>query len=188
MTEAEAFIRERYVGTLVDGHIKYVFKPHPKYSRWFGTHDDSEPEFGSDEWGLNDNARVYETVIATAKRAFGPVQTIRCGCAPEFDERTAAHAEVGTTYTMHFCDKFFKLPLFDASGSQVGAMAHEYTHYNAFYPGTADYLYGYQAVQTLAKEHRDEAVRNADNFEYFYTDTTPYETRRDSGGHAPVTR
>lgn len=185
-TNAESFLRARYVPTIENGHLKYVFEPHPRYTRWFGVHDDSEPEIYSEGWGLNNNARVFETAIATSKRAFGSEQTIRCGCPDVTDERVSAHVDTESTYTMYFCDRFFKIPEFDVTDSQVGTMAHEYTHYNAYYQGTADYLYGYQAVQNLAKEHRDQAVRNADNFEYFYTDTTPYETRLDAGTYAPL--
>lgn len=171
---AEQFMRDRYVPYIEAGHLRYRFNPHPRYVRWFGVHDDAEPEFGSSEWGVNDNARVYETVIATGKRVGAGAPTIHCGC-PGFEPNVAAHAEAESTYTMYFCKKFFELPLFDAYASQTGAIAHEYTHYNAFYPGTGDYLYGHPAVEKLARERRSVAVRNADNFEFFITDTTPYQ-------------
>jgi hypothetical protein len=171
---AEQFMRDRYVPYIEANRLRYRFKSHPRYVRWFGVHDDGEPEFGSDGWGLNDNARVYETVIATGKRVGSGAPNVYCGC-PGFEPNVAAHVESESTYNMYFCSKFFELPLFDAYASQAGAVAHEYTHYNAFYPGTADRLYGYPAVEKLAKEKRSEAVRNADNFEFFFTDTTPYQ-------------
>lgn len=188
LAAAESFIRARYVPIIENGHLKYVFEPHPRYARWFDVHDDSEPEIYSEGWGLNNNARVFETVMATSKRAFGMEQTIRCGCPDISDERVTAHVDTESTYTMYFCDRFFRIPQFDVTDSQVGTMAHEYTHYNAFYQGTADYRYGYQAVQTLARENREQAVRNADNFEYFYTDTAPYMMRLDEEAFAPMAR
>lgn len=80
LTAAESFIRARYVGIFEDGEVHYVFKPHPRYARWFGTHDDSEPEIYSDGWGLNNNARVFETMVATVKRALAAEQNFKCGC------------------------------------------------------------------------------------------------------------
>jgi hypothetical protein len=176
LNAAESFMRERYVPSFESRKIKYVFKPHPRYTRWFGTHDDSEPEIYSEGWGLNNNARVFETVLATAKRAMGSAQTVHCGC-PGFKPNVAAHVETDTTFTMHFCDKFFTLPHFDAFSSQVGTMAHEYSHYDAFYPGTGDHGYGWQLAEKWAREDREKAVRNADNFEFFFTDTAPYEEK-----------
>jgi hypothetical protein len=97
ITAGEAFLRERYVATLENGHIRYVFKPHPRYTRWFGVHDDSEPEIYSDGWGLNNNARVFETALATTKRILAPEQSIRCGCPDVTDERVSAHADTEST-------------------------------------------------------------------------------------------
>lgn len=174
VTAAESFMRASYVGSWEGGDLHYIFKPHPRYTRWFGSHDNSEPEIYSDGWGLNNNARVFETMVATVKRALGAEQEFRCGC-PGFGPETPAHVEVDSTFTMYLCEKFFTLPQFDAYGSQVGTMAHEYTHFNAFYPGTSDYGYGWKLAEKFAKEDREKAVRNADNFEFFITDTTPYE-------------
>ncbi|WP_213948555.1 M35 family metallo-endopeptidase [Luteibacter sp. dw_328] len=174
LTAAESFMRARYVGTLEDGEVHYIFKPHQRYARWFGTHDDSEPEIYSDGWGLNNNARVFETIAATVKRALSAEQNFKCGC-PGFGPDTPAHVETESKYTTYFCEKFFKLPQFDAFGSQIGTLAHEYTHFDALYPGTADYGYGRQLAEKFAREDRAKAVRNADNFEFFITDTTPYE-------------
>lgn len=169
----ESFMMDRYDSYLANGQMKYRFIPHPRYTRWFGAHDDSEPEFNSDDWGSNDNARAYETVMATARRVSEDGFTPRCGC-PGFQPDTAAHAETDNPYVMHFCDRFFKLPEFDTYASRSGAILHEYTHFNTYYQGTSDYGYGHSFAQKIAKEDRPKAVRNADNFEFFFTDTTPY--------------
>lgn len=170
----EKFMRERYVLYFDNGVERYRFSPHPRYTRWFGTHDASEPPLFEPGWGENNNARAYETVMATAMRSRDGKLTPRCGC-PGWGPDTPAHAEVGTRYTMYFCDLFFKLPRFDAFASQAGAVMHEYTHYDAFYPGTADYGYGQLYAERAAAEDRTTAVKNADNFEFFFTDTTPYQ-------------
>jgi hypothetical protein len=121
LTTGESFLCERYVPTIENGHMRYVFKSHPRYTRSFGTHDDSEPDIYSEGWGLNNNARVFETAVSTAKRAFGSDQNVRCGRPDVTDERVAAHVDTESTYTMVFCDRFFNIPEFDVIDSQVGA-------------------------------------------------------------------
>jgi len=93
---AEQFIRDRYVGYLENGKQHYRFKTHPRYARWFGTHDDSEPEIWSPGWGLNNNARVYETVMATSRRFSAGNANAFCGC-PGFKPNVAAHVEKDST-------------------------------------------------------------------------------------------
>jgi hypothetical protein len=97
-----------------------------------------------------------------------------CGCAG-YPPQTAAWSEDKTTFVVHFCEKFFSLPQFDTSASRVGTIVHEFSHFHAYYPGRSDYAYGRDIVEDLAKSDRWKAVRNAENFEYFVTDTTPYE-------------
>ena len=170
----ESVMAKRYVPEFVDGEIEYRFEPHPRYARWFGVHDDAEPAFHSEGWGLNNNARVYETVFATKVRATVSPFTPKCGC-PGYPPETAAHVVQDDAHTMYFCDTFFTLPQFDTHDSQIGTVIHEYTHYNLLYPGTNDYVYGHNAAEKLARENRGLAVLNADNFEFFFTDTTPYD-------------
>ncbi|SEP10024.1 Lysine-specific metallo-endopeptidase, partial [Luteibacter sp. UNC138MFCol5.1] len=124
-------------------------------------------------WGLDDNARVYETLVASRKRIAADLD-MRCGC-PGSGENASASALTETRYTIRFCPKFFALPEADAYASRVGTLVHEYTHFNALYPGTGDYVYGWQKAEELAKKDRSNAVRNADNFEYFVMDTRPYD-------------
>jgi hypothetical protein len=62
---AKTFMDERYDRVRGDdGTYKYVFVPHPRYTRWFGNHDPAEPMPGEPGWGEGDNAQAYETVDA----------------------------------------------------------------------------------------------------------------------------
>lgn len=174
LIEAEDFVWDRYKSVAgSDGDYHIEFSPHPRYTRWFGAHDDNGPEFGSAGWGLDDNATVYETLVASRKRIANDLD-MRCGC-PGSGENASASALTETRYTIRFCPKFFTLPEADAYASRVGTLVHEYTHFNALYPGTGDYVYGWQKAEELAKKDRSNAVRNADNFEYFVMDTRPYD-------------
>lgn len=161
-----------------DGRYHYVFESHPRYTRWFGSHDPSESSFGDPGWGGGNTAQVYESLDALASRLLRARRgdgslVAKCGC-PGFDPRTAAHPVVDTTYVMYFCQRFFELPVEDPYASQVGVLAHEYSHYNDIFPGRADYVYGRQNAEKLATDDPFKAVRNADNFEYFILDKRPY--------------
>ena len=174
---ARDFMFNRYKPVLQeDGVYHYVFEPQPRYAHWFGAHDPAESAFGDPGWGEGNTAQVFETLDATVDRilkAGGGALIPRCGC-PGFDPATAAHPETSTTYVMHFCDRFFELPIEDPRASQAGVIAHEYTHYNDAFPGRGDYLYGVENAEKLAKENPWKAVRNGDNFEYFIFDKRPY--------------
>jgi hypothetical protein len=175
---AKMFMEERYDRVPSEGgSYHFVFVPHPRYARWFGSHDSAEPMPGEPDWGDGDNAQVYETVDALLNRVVGgPGARLRpaCGCEG-YSPDTSAWSEDDTTYVVHFCPKFFVLPEFETHASRIGTIVHEYTHFHAYYPGRSDYAYGRNAAEQLAKSDRWKAVRNADNFEYFVTDTTPYE-------------
>lgn len=180
---ANIFMDERYDRVRDDdGTYKYVFVPHPRYERWFGSHDPLEHMPDEPGWGEGDNAQVYKTVAALFERIVGgPGARLNpmCGC-PGYPLETSAWSEDDTTFVVHFCKKFFSLPEFDTSASRIGTIVHEFSHFNAYYPGRSDYAYGRDVVENLAKSDRSTAVRNADNFEYFVTDTTPYEVDRDA--------
>ena len=175
---AKTFMDERYDRVRGDdGTFKYVFVPHPRYARWLGSHDPAEPMPGEPGWGDGNNAQAYETVDALLRRIVGGPGarlTPMCGCSG-YPPQTAAWSEDTTTFVVHFCERFFSLPQFDTSASRVGTMVHEFSHFHAYYPGRSDYAYGRDKVEQLAKSDRWKAVRNAENFEYFVTDTTPYE-------------
>ncbi|KJV36318.1 hypothetical protein VI08_05570 [Luteibacter yeojuensis] len=167
---------ERVKGS--DGQYHTVFRPHPRYERWFGVHDDS---IMRDEEGFteSDNGHAYYTASRVWEHILGgPSQKLipKCGC-PGYPATTAAWSEVDTKYAVHFCDLFFKLPDVGWPDSRPGTIVHEFTHFNGEYSGTQDYEYGLKKVEDLAVRERWKAVRNASSFEYYIMDTTPYDER-----------
>ena len=68
--------------------------------------------------------------------------------------------------TVHLCEAFWPAP---ATGpdSQAGTLVHEWSHAVAC---TEDIAYGRTGCQALARSKPDEAINNADNYEYFAED------------------
>lgn len=98
--------------------------------------------------------------------------TFVCGWGPEkYAPETRAWAESGNLYLMHVCDSFWGDPVSGKEPTQVGTLIHESSQYSDnYHSGTADYLYGPLSVHQLAVTNRANAVRNADNYEFYILD------------------
>jgi hypothetical protein len=176
-TRAERFLNTMiYVYEFTGDDFVLTFKPHPRYSRWFGTHDPTEPMPEDPGWGAGDNAQVKRTVETAAFRLANAVISPTCGCSPGYEE-SMAWAEDHSPYNIHFCKKFF-----DAYGegwdSRRSAVYHEMTHfYDHRLEGRSDYpsIINQESAKNLAMTNRSHAVRSALNYEYFVTDTSNKE-------------
>jgi hypothetical protein len=149
---------------------------HPRYAKWFG---DSSLLHAADDVDTPRKAyidHVKDIVGATYSRlAFGTLST-QCGCEG-FPDATAAHIEDRMYYRVYLCPAFFRQLEDGPSPSRVGTLIHEYGHFvgDGRGPSSADYLYGRVGAQRIAVDDPRTAIRNADNYEYYITDTTPYE-------------
>lgn len=174
---AEGHMYERYKEIKgPDGKYHTVFMPHPRYERWFGVHDDGHM-LDQEGWLESDNGHAYTTARKISSRILGgPGHQLKpkCGC-PGYPPTTPAWAEADSPYIIHFCDLFFSLPETGWPTSRAGTVVHEYSHFNAGFEGAQDYVYGVRQVEELAKKDRWKAVRNADSFEFYVMDTTPYD-------------
>jgi len=70
------------------------------------------------------------------------------------------------TRTIHFCSAFWRAPTFGFPDSQPGTIYHELSHFTVF-GGTSDYAYGVTNCKSLARSNPNNAVKNADSYEYF---------------------
>ena len=172
-TRAERFLNTMiYVYEFTGSDFVLTFKPHPRYSRWFGTHDPAEPMPDDPGWGDGDNAQVKRTIETTALRLVNGVISPTCGCGPGYED-TMAWVEDHTPYNIHFCKKFFDA---DAEGwdSRRSTVYHEMTHFHDhLLGGRSDYPFvtTQESAKNLAITKRSNAVRSALNYEYFVTDT-----------------
>ncbi|QWT20599.1 hypothetical protein KPL74_00990 [Bacillus sp. NP157] len=181
--DASAYMHSRYPYVKgSDGKYHTVFEPHPRYERWFGSHGEG-PVPGDEDWKDSDNGhayialdRIWSRMLGGGGSQFKP----QCGC-PGYPPNSTAWAEEDSRYTVHFCDLFFKLPEKGWPASRMGVVAHEFSHFTDGY-SAKDYEYGVRDVEELAKKDRWKTVRNADSFEFFIMDTTPYDEPQPDAG------
>ena len=81
---------------------------------------------------------------------------------PDCERDDYAYTYSGTT-TVYFCSAYFSAPTL-GSNSKMGTIVHEMSHAVAY---TDDIEYGAEDCKALAKEYPSQAIKNADNYEYF---------------------
>jgi peptidyl-Lys metalloendopeptidase len=158
---------------------------HPRYRRWFGDASLVHAADDIDTPNKRFQDHVTQLVDATYSRlVFGTFAPLCDACAA-WEPDVAARAVTGSYYEFTLCPHFFKLLEAGSSPSRMGTLIHEYSHFTGDGRGPAahDYLYGYLPVQALAKSDPWKAIRNADNYELYIVDTTPYDAVDPSPEH-----
>ncbi len=160
------------------GEIAYSYHRKQRYVRWFGEVGPEEPVKGEAGWEGSLNHEAVGAVDAVYMRSADlPSNQLSptCGCPGEPPE-TKAKVEDRNPYHAQFCDSYFALPEDGVWTTRTSVMAHELSHfYDRYQSGRSDYVYSKPLAEQLARDDRWKAVRNADNVEFFITDTTPYE-------------
>jgi len=70
------------------------------------------------------------------------------------------------THTIYLCSVFWGINIIGGWDTQSGTLAHELTHFSTI-GATNDYAYGTTACRNLAINNPNNAVYNADSYEYF---------------------
>ena len=73
---------------------------------------------------------------------------------------------IPTSRTIIYLCKVFWLAPLTGTDLQAGTLIHEMSHFNVV-ASTDDYVYGQAGARDLAITTPDNAVKNADNHEYF---------------------
>ncbi|TZG32488.1 M35 family metallo-endopeptidase [Agrobacterium sp. B1(2019)] len=151
----EAFARimpvAKKAANAVDGMT--VEKTSPLYETWFGKANQTRL------------TRVQST-IGDVRDLLQSKKTFTVECVPQ---RCGNGTFALTTHKRDYiglCAAFFKAPL-TGEDSRSGTLLHELTHVVA---GTQDYTYGRTNAQKRAAGNPNEAVNNADNYEFFMED------------------
>jgi peptidyl-Lys metalloendopeptidase len=120
-----------------------------RYAEWFGAYDA----------GRYSKVRDHFNKIVDALNN----QDINffCDCT---EAGTYAYVYPTKPYEIHLCGAFWTAPL-SGTDSQGGTIVHETSHFNVV-ARTDDHEYGQAACRTLAKDHPDDAIDNADSHEY----------------------
>jgi len=116
------------------------------------------------EWFGSDDVSRYQTLInhytAIRNKLLRPhtYNTTPDDCSPG----DYAYTHPGSD-TVYLCGGFFSAPA-TGTDSKFGTIIHEWSHADA---GTDDIIYGQTGARNLASTRPQDAIRNADNHEYF---------------------
>jgi peptidyl-Lys metalloendopeptidase len=141
----------------VNQGVQFLLKKECKkpYIEWFGKKDD-------DRW--NNATKSYTRILELLRSG-----KVLHGCDPkECGSSTYAFVYPGDkTHTIYLCSLFWAAPPgLHQMESKPGVLVHEASHFSDV-AKTSDIAYGAQPCRDLAKKNPDNAVKNADNYEYF---------------------
>ena len=126
-----------------------------RYTTWFGT-------FTTTRHNIVKN---HFTAIRDA--FYNQGVTYDCGCKQNY----YAYVYANQPYKIYLCKVFWPAPM-TGTDSKAGTLIHEMSHFDVT-AGTDDFIYGQTGAMNLASTNPDNAVRNADNHEYF-AENTPF--------------
>ena len=132
-----------------------------RYQTWFGT-------YSATRWPT---VRSHVQALASVTGGTG----VRFTCGDPLCGSGGVFAFVYPTnpYMVYVCGGFWSAAL-TGTDSRAGTLIHEITHFTVV-AGTDDYAYGQSAAMALAVSNANQAVDNADNYEYF-AENTPVTT------------
>ena len=106
---------------------------------------------------------------------------IHYDCNPCEEDGVFAYVYPEDAYNMHLCDSFWSADLL-GTDSQSGTLVHELSHFLVI-SGTIDYIYGQDEAKLLAKTSPENAINNADNYEYFAENSPSIDMTEGSGNN-----
>jgi peptidyl-Lys metalloendopeptidase len=124
-----------------------------RYTEWFGA-------FTTSRFNL---VKAHFTSISNAFDT-APV-VYDCSCTQSY----YAYVYPNQPYKIYLCNAFWTAPM-TGTDSKAGTLIHEMSHFTIV-ADTDDFVYGQTAARNLAINNPDNAVRNADNHEYFAENT-----------------
>ncbi len=124
-----------------------------RYAHWFGAYDAARWDSVETDFAAIGNA------LQTADMEYD------CGCKGNY----YAHVYPDEPYTVYLCRSFWAAPAL-GTDSKAGVLIHEVSHFTVV-AGTDDFVYGQAGAHDLANDNPDEAIKNADNMEYFAENT-----------------
>jgi hypothetical protein len=120
-----------------------------QYTEWFGTYSAAR---------VKKVKAVYTKIRDRMRTVTFTYDLSGAGCKSGW----FAYTHKGDT-TIWFCGNFWVAPA-TGTDSKAGTVVHEHSHSDA---NTDDLTYGQTNARALAKSNPDQAVRNADNYEYY---------------------
>jgi len=144
--------------------------PNPVFERWFGVYSKQNAE------KVRRNLKSIVSAIRTGKMDVACVTDGVGLCDPE----TYAFVDPDVPYEVKLCANFFTMDtmkdLTDESvhaghGTRAGTFVHEISHFTMT-AGTDDVCYSREDCMEMALDAPQDAVNNADSYQYFVEDVT----------------
>jgi peptidyl-Lys metalloendopeptidase len=142
----------------------------PRYLEWFGQYSDTR---------FNIVRTGYDNLLSTLENT--QIDFV-CGCT-----RAQTFAFINRTrpFEINLCPVFWTSTE-NGRDSRAGTIIHELSHFNEVI-GTFDFQYGQTDSRQLAIDNPDQAVFNADNYEYFAENTPALPIVAAGGGNGIAT-
>ncbi len=122
-----------------------------RYTTWYGAYNLSRYT------SVASNFNKIRTTVDTASEI-----SFNCNC---INPGVYAYVYPNKPYNIYLCKAFWSSPL-TGSNSQAGTLIHAISHFNSI-AGTVDYVTGQSGAKNLANTNPVNAIKNADNYEYF---------------------
>jgi peptidyl-Lys metalloendopeptidase len=126
-----------------------------RYTTWFGAYTS----------GRYNTAQSHFAAIDSAMDMSGGQIKINCGCRQSY----YAYVYPNQPYQIWVCKAFWTAPT-TGTDSKAGTLIHEMSHFDVV-ANTDDVVYGQAGAKNLASTNPTDALRNADNHEYFAENT-----------------
>lgn len=139
----------------------------PLYVTWFGEHSNLR---------MARVAQNYKTLKETMERKAFTLDLSGEGCRPGIFAYTYHGAS-----TMWLCSAYWRAER-RGDDSKAGTIVHELSHAICY---TEDHHYGHAECKRLAHTQPNQAIQNADNYEYFSEQSDPVEAHV-TEGHVPA--
>jgi peptidyl-Lys metalloendopeptidase len=127
-----------------------------RYRTWFGTATSSR--FNS----VKGNYDRIEYALSNTRLTFN------CSCTQNY----YAYVYPTQPYRIYLCNAFWSAPN-TGTDSKAGTIIHELSHFDVL-GNTDDIVYGQTGARNLATSSPSQAIKNADNHEYF-SENTPFQ-------------
>jgi peptidyl-Lys metalloendopeptidase len=124
-----------------------------RYTTWFGTY------LASRYTTVNAHYNAIDDALGNQ------VMTFNCGCKKQY----FAYVYPNQPYRIYLCRAFWNAAN-TGTDSRAGTLIHEVSHFDVV-ANTDDVVYGTANAKALATSNPNDAVRNADNHEYFSENT-----------------
>jgi len=126
----------------------------PRYTTWFGAYTSQRYDTVMANFETIDDALTDESIV------------IDCSCTSGI----YAYVYSNQPYKIYMCNAFWNADDI-GTDSRAGTIIHEVSHFSVV-ADTDDHAYGHSSAQSLADNDPDDAIANADSYEYFAENTS----------------